>query len=68
MNEQQLAIEQELLNLKTHCLNPQVGDVDDEDFMDTMVIVIEGLEKAFRHHFSGKTGETFSPKSNEPWD
>lgn len=56
-------------SLRQSCLElHQVADDENKVLLEMMYNVLEGLERAFCHHFETNQGEVFSPKSDEPWD
>lgn len=55
--------------LRESCLElHESADDENKLLLEMMYNVLEGLERAFCHHFDAHQGQVFSPKSNEPWD
>jgi hypothetical protein len=44
------------------------ADEENKILLEMMANMLDGLERAFCHHFDANQGVVFSPKSDEPWD
>ena len=56
-------------SLRESCLDLyQTTDEENKVLLEMMANVLDGLERAFFHHFDANQGQVFSPKSDEPWD
>jgi hypothetical protein len=44
------------------------ADEENKMLLEMMTNMLDGLERAFSHHFDANQGHVFSPKSDEPWD
>lgn len=68
LSPEQFDIKQGLASVRRLCVNHRSVDQETRILFEMMGNVLDGLERAFDHHFSQDLGQEISPKSDEPWD